>query len=433
MSIRGNILMLASGLLLMLFSLSVASGQMRNCPDIVQTAMLTVNEMCAQTGRNEVCYGNAAMDAQPQANIARFEFEQQGDIEDISKLQALQLYELNEEEGVWGIALMRLQASIPDSLPGQNVTFLLFGDVAIAQAETTSGDGNQAPMQAFYLQTGFGAVQCNEAPQNGLLVQTPDGIDEVTFNINGVDVAVGSTVFFQAAPQREMIVSTIEGSAMMRIGDASYPVIAGTRLRFPIDERLQPIGRPALPEAYAHEDVSVLPIALLEREITIREPLDGDTLNQLQQRLELGEPPCDMEGLPQCEDMGPVVRRINELGDATDWSRDEGVYDLFDGRQCIWQPIIASGRRLSLCNEALDEEAPGRDRPFSILPDSNLPDDNRPCVYRPRPDQPPLPPEETRPFCEDGYIGEDQPVPDDADSIEGDRIEDGADAEQDER
>ena len=101
--------------------------------------------------------------------------------------------ELNEDAGVWGVAVMSLQADIPNTLPGQNVTFILFGDVMIENAASDE----QTPMQAFYLRTGIGDVACEEAPESGLLIQTPDGIDEVTFNVNGVDVQVGSTVLFQ--------------------------------------------------------------------------------------------------------------------------------------------------------------------------------------------------------------------------------------------
>ncbi|MAU08845.1 MAG: hypothetical protein CL607_03415 [Anaerolineaceae bacterium] len=402
-------------LLAVLLSIGTTIAQMKQCPDIVQTALRTVDELCADTGRNEMCYGNAAIEAYPQADISSFVFNTKGDIEDVGKLQVLQLVDLDASEGVWGIALMRLQANIPDSLPGQNVTFLLFGDVAIAPADpiddsNPSVNDPNAPMQAFYLRTGIGATQCNEAPQSGLLVQTPDGIDEVAFNINGVDVALGSTVFFQAAPQREMVVSTIEGSAMMRIGDTAYPVIAGTRLRLPIDGQMRPVGRPNLPEAYTNEDVNPLPIGLLQREIRIREPLTNEALKRLHERLETGEAPCDIEGLPDCVDISPVMRRLNMLGAGDTWSRDAGVYRLFDGRECA-QQRIGLVRRMPLCDNILGtEEAEIGGTRFG-LPIGSLPIDNRPCVYRPRPEDPPLPPEETRPFCEDDPEASNPPTP----------------------
>lgn len=395
------------GLLTVLLSVGTAIAQMKQCPDIVQTALRTVDDLCADTGRNEMCYGNAAIEAHPQADISSFVFDTQGDIEDVSKLEVLQLVDLDADQGVWGIALMRLQANIPDSLPGQNVTFLLFGDVAIAPAETIDDNNSpendpDAPMQAFYLRTGIGATQCNQAPQSGLLVQTPDGVDEVAFNINGVDVTLGSTVFFQASPQHEMVISTVEGSAMMRIGDVAYPVIAGTRLRLPVDGQLRPVGRPNLPEAYSNDDVNSLPIGLLQREIRIREPLNGEALNQLRERLEVGEAPCDVQGLPNCADISPVMRRLNLLGSSDAWSRNEGVYRLFDGQECAQQRAgVALARRMPLCEDILGKPENEPDETRFGLPIRSLPIDNRRCIYRPRPEDPPLPPEETRPFCEE--------------------------------
>ena len=66
------------------------------------------------------------------------------------------------------------------------------------------GQPQFGPMQAFYLTTGIGDAGCNEAPESGVLIQTPEGVSEVTFNINGVDVAMGSTVLFQAQPDAAM-------------------------------------------------------------------------------------------------------------------------------------------------------------------------------------------------------------------------------------
>src|SRR5690606_20836366 len=43
----------------------------------------------------------------------------------------------------WGVALMQIQANLPDTLPGQNVTFLLFGDVTIEEEV-----GEQARVEA---------------------------------------------------------------------------------------------------------------------------------------------------------------------------------------------------------------------------------------------------------------------------------------------
>ena len=104
------------------------------CPTVVQTALENANRQCAEIGRNQVCYGNFSLQASPQADTANFELNQPGDIEDVAAVRSLRLSAFDQDLGQWGIALMRIQANVPDTLPGQNVTLLLFGDVELTNA-----------------------------------------------------------------------------------------------------------------------------------------------------------------------------------------------------------------------------------------------------------------------------------------------------------
>jgi hypothetical protein len=98
-------------------------------------------------------------------------------------------------------------------------------------------------MQAFSLRTGVGDSLCDEAPDSGLVVQTPEGVGEVTFNVNGVEVGMGSTVVFRAQADGEMTVATVEGLAVLEVEDEVQPVLAGTRLRVPLDRSLRPFRK----------------------------------------------------------------------------------------------------------------------------------------------------------------------------------------------
>src|SRR5690349_1441791 len=104
------------------------------CPTIVETALDAVDELCQDAGRNQACYGNVSLTAEPQPGVSNFTFERDGDIVDVADISTLKLEPMDAEAGVWGLVLMQLQADIPDSLPGQNVTFLLFGDVELENA-----------------------------------------------------------------------------------------------------------------------------------------------------------------------------------------------------------------------------------------------------------------------------------------------------------
>lgn len=288
---------------LLFFLLCLAPGtaiaQSLTCSAIVETALSAVDELCSDLGRNQACYGNVAINAEPQDGVTDFTFEQTGDVIEVEDLRSMRLEPMDVENGTWGVAVMNLQASLPDTLPGQNVTFVLFGDVEIESAVEEGDD--YTPMQAFYLRTGIGDAACEEAPDSGLLVQTPDGVTEVAFNVNGVDVAMGSTVLFQAKPDDEMIVSTVEGSAILEIDGELHTAVAGTRLRWGMNHEFRPEYLPDLPEQYEAERLQHLPINVLRRRIDVHGSLTQEQLDMLHHRLINGEPPCGVDPLPDCD------------------------------------------------------------------------------------------------------------------------------------
>jgi hypothetical protein len=274
---------------------------------------------------------------------------------------------MDETSSTWGVVMMRLQANLPDTLPGQNVTFLLFGDVELTSAVTEENSDEYTPMQAFYLATGLGDSQCAEAPESGLVVQTPDGVGEVAFNVNGVDISMGSTVQFQAQRGGEMNVRTLEGAASLTFDGESQPILAGSEIRLPLDQDLRPQGPPPPPVPY---DAEHLPpngiIGALDRPIEFAPPLAEGDIQQAQQMIAQGQPPCDDDPntpFPTCDHIPSNI----------------------GGAPCTFNP----------------EAHP--DRPVCNPPEVG--GDGRPCVMPPGPNDPPLPETETRPFCETGPDG----------------------------
>lgn len=284
----------------------IALMQAIDCPQIVETALAAADEFCADTGRNQACYGHIALTAGLRGDVEDFVFEQPGDRIDVVSLDTLRLNPMDIKTGEWGVALMRLQANLPDTLPGQNVTFLMFGDVEIRNAVSEDDPPNTEihAMQAFYLRTGIGDAACEGAPQSGLVVQTPEGAGSVIFNINGVDVEMGSTVFFQADAEKGMTVSTLEGATYVSDELGSQPILAGTWVRIPLDENLQPSRAPGWPRPYTCRSAihAALPLSLLPREIEIAPAMEDDQFAAVQASIEAEQPLCGQEGLPDCED-----------------------------------------------------------------------------------------------------------------------------------
>jgi hypothetical protein len=170
-----------AALLAVLLCFVTAAAQATQCADIVTDALAAVQDACAATGRNQACYGNVSIDAAPREGVEELRFEQQGDLANVADLQTLRLRGLDAATNEWGVALMQLQANLPDALPGQNVTFLLFGDVEIENAVT---DPAAITLEA----TATGGVNIRTAPgTNANIAGSLASGESVTINGRNAD------------------------------------------------------------------------------------------------------------------------------------------------------------------------------------------------------------------------------------------------------
>lgn len=409
-----------SVLLLCVVPITSAQG---DCPALVEQALAAVGQMCQSTGRNQACYGNIKIDTEPQPGADDFRFEVVGDTVNVADIQQMILSGMNEASSEWGVALLRLQTSIPGTLPGQNVTFLLFGDVALAPDESVT---DAPPLSAFLLRTGINDAPCEEAPESGLLVQTPDGVSEVTFSINGVEVQMGSTVLFKNDSEGAMSVSTLEGLALAGAGTEAQFIVPGTWASVPVGNNGRAAGDIERPRSYQGrvQALQSLPVRALQRQITVAPPLTEEQLELMRAKLDAGELPCGEGPLPDCERLKtfvqnrlamcealrprqrpPFCRRIRTFAERVreinQNSTDQGILPTplpqmpppiesappLDTRECVFPP------------GPNDPPLPESEtRPF--CPETEpLPPDTRECVFPPGPNDPPLPESETRPFC----------------------------------
>lgn len=377
-------------LLLLPLTFVAASAQDATCPAIVEASLVAADQACGQIGSNQICYGNITLDVVPQTGINNLTFNQAGDMVSVTDVKSLALSSMDASTGQWGVAVMKLRANIPDTLPGQNVTFLLFGDVEIqsdvsgaaveptptpapsatpvlvqvtasqtvnvrsapngavigalpggqavqADGQDTSStwlhihltDGSQGwvakqvvtvtgdadllpvmtaddvsdqtsvstaqptdeappvpafgPMQAFYFKTGIGINDrpCVEAPDSGILIQSPQGTVNIVLNMNGVEVALGSTVYIRAQPDADMIINVLEGQARATAFGRTIIAPAGTRLRVPLDANLAANGQPIGPEPYDNAILATLPVTHLPDAIAIAPALTEEQIESL--------------------------------------------------------------------------------------------------------------------------------------------------------
>ena len=323
-----------------------SSPEYDQCTQLVKAALETTDQVCDATGRNYACYGHDNLSAEANPGFGPFHFNQAGDTVNVAYLNSLRLSPMNIEAGTWGVALLELQADIPDDKP-QNVSLLLFGDVqvrnlvqepilmdavvdalgnanvrkdpdntsfvmgtlppgAVVTARGRSEDNDwvyidlpdeegqrgwvsrsllslandydtlnivdpyftqYGPMQAFYLKTGPHQTNCAEAPNDGLLVQTPEGIAEVRLWINEVKIRLGSTAYIQAEPGNLMTINTLEGAAHVEALGVEQVAVAGTGVTVQLNADSGAAAPPSKPKAYQAQDIENVPTGNLDRQI----------------------------------------------------------------------------------------------------------------------------------------------------------------------
>lgn len=212
-------------------------AQASTCAEILTRALNTLKSSCRQLGRDEACYGNALVVADLRDAL---HFTQRGDQVPVQAIRSLTTSPFNEAREEWGLSLLKLKTNLPDTLPGQNVTVLVYGDTKL---ENDSGN-----MQAFYFSTGLGAPECKEMPASGVLVRAPKRTT-VTFRANGVDVRIGSTALLTANPNDQLTFTLIEGSAILTSDGMAQTVKPMEMVTVPLGGAtgLEAIGVPSLP------------------------------------------------------------------------------------------------------------------------------------------------------------------------------------------
>ena len=303
---------------------AVISAQ-SECVTLVQQALAATDSACSDTARNQACYGNIQIQASLSDTTASF--SQQGDKVDLSAVQSLTLSPYQEGTDAWGVALFQVQANLPDTVPGQNVTFLLFGDVQIANG----GDN----MEAFYFSSGVGASGCNDAG-NGVLIQTPEGVGQITLTANNVTVSLGSTAFFTADPGDVMTVALFEGTGEVEFDDVTQPLEPNFQVSVPINEDLEAVGAPMEPEPIDEELTEIVTPFFETETLAIDDeemvggggavdvvPLNGDWLFELGTPIDRGCPAIIMNNITQAMNTNTV--------ETVDW----GDRDNFNFQQVV--------------------------------------------------------------------------------------------------
>lgn len=272
-----------------------------SCAALVNEALARSEVNCLDLQRNQACYANTLVGAAFVEEDAPDDlFTSPTDRAAVAQLASITTAPYDPDSTEWGVALMSVQANLPETLPGQSVTFVLLGDtevedgvasenffepsagvevVVAASANVRSGPGFnfniftlvengatiladgldesgewvrvaannrvgwlnidvlaasasdliaglptltpnlRTPMQTFYLRTGIGGQDCDNAP-DVLMIDGPDDI-EIDLTVNGANIRVGSTILLRIlSPGDIMELIVVEGE--VQILDENY-------------------------------------------------------------------------------------------------------------------------------------------------------------------------------------------------------------------
>ncbi len=173
----------------------VAQGSDDACPTLVDAALDALDQVCSHLGRDTACYGHNRVEATFRVPDDSPAFASPADTVPLRTLQTITTSPLDSAREQWGLAVLHVQADVPETLPGQAITFLLMGEATL-QDETPpdSGPDTPRPMQVFYFSAGLSEPACHQAP-NALIIHNATPVEAV-LTINGLEFTLASTVIF---------------------------------------------------------------------------------------------------------------------------------------------------------------------------------------------------------------------------------------------
>lgn len=154
---RKHLIMMLAASLLLIFAPDAQAQEGRvtdvTCPALVQQALDALGDNCSILDRNRACYGYAQVDSTFNVEVAPGFFSQPSDQTELVMLSNIRTMPLDLQREQWGIAMMNVQANVPGTFPGQNVTFIMLGDAQVENAVDPSTAMTPAPPVAITVST----------------------------------------------------------------------------------------------------------------------------------------------------------------------------------------------------------------------------------------------------------------------------------------
>lgn len=168
--------------LLVSLSIAVQAQEDKTCPAIAEEAMQQLGDNCTDVDRNSACYGFDQVNTTFTQPIEPGFFTQPADITELNIVDLIETAPMNLATNQWGIAVMKVQADIPNTLPGQAVTFLLMGDARVQNAVPADEAALPVTVAATVAQE---AVVLSEPDTNAMILGTV--AEQTTLSVDALD------------------------------------------------------------------------------------------------------------------------------------------------------------------------------------------------------------------------------------------------------
>jgi LysM repeat protein len=272
----------------------VTSPPTLTCEELVSAAMDIASDACIEMESGEACYGHAQVSAEFQPDAA-VRFSLPGDSADLSTMRRIRTTDLSETAQTWGIAMVKA------IVEQHEILFVLYGDATL--------DEITPDMNAASLSTVPGRASCG--PSSAMLIQSLEDA-QVTLNLNGVDITLGSTVHITAIENQAMTIATIEGTVVVAASNATRIVHPGAQVHVPLDGIIAN-GAPSEPAPLDIASIQQAPLVLLDPPVQLPQPIAGPTLPPISSTLVTST-------VPQATVLPSATGSADECSPRSDWT-----------------------------------------------------------------------------------------------------------------
>jgi hypothetical protein len=172
------------------------------CQALIEKAMQASASSCNQVDSNKACYGNDTINAELESGTAQ-NFSAPGDVVDVDKVLRISASPIKLDSDEWGIAILKVIANLPRSLPGQTVTMIVFGNTTL--------DKESGNLETFFFSSELGQIVCEKVPKDGIMINVPDG-SGIKFTVNGAELTLTGDASITAVQNGNMEVNLYDGS-----------------------------------------------------------------------------------------------------------------------------------------------------------------------------------------------------------------------------